>query len=498
MNSLECAHKFGGKRGSNSQWGTYPKLLMILSGLPQVPQRVRSKPLSLSPSVPGRLLPSPPSTALQSKSPSSSLSSQEHDGKPSSYSSNPFNMPGKARAFDTWARDQRLLDATIKHMDSKSCAALYKVNMAFRQSLAPSKWESVRFQDTEAQLVEQLSNLLSYPPESRKYLHHHIKNASIIILAHGPADGAVQRWKRVSDFPLLPPEVDGLPKLILDAITSMPQLQSLTIDVWAFRDKQVNEFTRLLAENWRWKWKLNHLNILAHDDIIRDIINHCDSDELRGLHLYTGTGSVAWKAAKKHVRLERLRLHLDRVVETETPTRSMNARILHEIAFLFPGIRWLTLCEVERNYAKCNQLRTREHKAEFANQKDALAKALARFVHLERFAFTLPKSRIANRFICSGLGVAEDKSPREYEWDQFYAGVIKDITKSAPRVREVCVFKEFPYLYRATRTRDGGAFTLRRERRVQPVRNSGFPYGLLGASLRTRRVAPIDGDCIVL
>ncbi|KAM5352791.1 hypothetical protein ACJ41O_005513 [Fusarium nematophilum] len=378
-------------------------------------------------------------------------------------------MPGKARAFDTWARDQRLLDATIKHMDSKSCAALYKVNMAFRQSLAPSKWESVRFQDTEAQLVEQLSNLLSYPPESRKYLHHHIKNASIIILAHGPADGAVQRWKRVSDFPLLPPEVDGLPKLILDAITSMPQLQSLTIDVWAFRDKQVNEFTRLLAENWRWKWKLNHLNILAHDDIIRDIINHCDSDELRGLHLYTGTGSVAWKAAKKHVRLERLRLHLDRVVETETPTRSMNARILHEIAFLFPGIRWLTLCEVERNYAKCNQLRTREHKAEFANQKDALAKALARFVHLERFAFTLPKSRIANRFICSGLGVAEDKSPREYEWDQFYAGVIKDITKSAPRVREVCVFKEFPYLYRATRTRDGGAFTLRRERRVQPV-----------------------------
>ncbi|KAM0559734.1 hypothetical protein ACHAPJ_004258 [Fusarium lateritium] len=261
-------------------------------------------------------------------------------------------------------------------------------------------------------------------------------------------------------------EHGALPTAITQALSAMSTLKSLALSFWGMTDWQQNLFRDLLRASPL--LKLEYLRLDAETRLTKAVLQQCLETRLKALHLGTGVESSNFKlAARKFKGLERLRLCLDCDITTEKPTRSMNSKVVSEIARAFPHLKCLILCEEPRN-----TIRTPGQRQKFKGQVKNFANTLReKMPELQRFARTLWRKRLGNRMAIVAAGPNDDQTLTDEDWEPFFARLMGRITNEHPGLQEVCILTGRPRFYHwngvTTRLRIRGN-----------TRSANFPFGL--------------------
>ncbi|KAJ4268366.1 hypothetical protein NW762_002429 [Fusarium torreyae] len=268
-------------------------------------------------------------------------------------------------------------------------------------------------------------------------------------------------------------EHGALPTAITQALSAMSTLKSLDLILGGMTNWQQNVFRRLLRASPL--LKLEHLRLDAETRLTKAVLGQCLKTSLKALHLSGGVKSFNFKlAARKSKGLERLRLCLDGDLTTEKPTRCMNAKVVDEIAKVFPHLKCLILCEEPSNHhtGQRNTICTPEQRQKFKGQGKKLANTLReKMPGLQRFACTLWRKRLGNRMVIAATGPNDDQTLADEDWQPVFAKLMRKITDEHPGMQEVCILTERPQFYHWN-----GSTTRLRIRGNK--RSANFPFGL--------------------
>lgn len=182
---------------------------------------------------------------------------------------------------------------------------------------------------------------------SHSKVHHLMRDRCATIIVHSD-EHHIHSWRRPG---VTNPRVDELGTSILESISLMPNLDSLTLDVEFLSDRKT---ARLAAGLKLAKmWEIRQLRIAVRPLLSSLVIENCCPNTLKHLQIYQGTGcqeyvpnqgtgSREYVAAAKHCkRLEGLQIFIDSKPEWHPS--------VDKIAANFEHLEWLVLYDFGEN-----------------------------------------------------------------------------------------------------------------------------------------------------